>query len=238
LISHATSPPVTCATPLIAPIIDYDHTVGHAIIGGLFVTSPSYPAAIQGAYLIGDYPSQWIKYLVVDSNNQVTGGLQDLATGDGGAVSFRTGPDGLVYYAALDAGAIYRIDGATVPGAALRSLPPCRIVDTRGAAGATGGPALVANATRDFHLTGSCGVPTGAVALAVNVTVTQGGAPGDLRIFPAGTETPGTTVINFPAGQTRANNAVLTLNATGDVTVLLEAASSAHLILDVNGYFQ
>jgi ABC-type cobalamin transport system ATPase subunit len=52
---------------------------------------------------------------------------------------------------------------------------------------------------------------------------------------------PPTRVINFSAGQTRANNAILTVatDGSGTVTFLasLAGGGTVHLIVDVNGYF-
>jgi hypothetical protein len=120
------------------------------------------------------------------------------------------------------------------------TLPPCRLLDTRNAAGPLGGPALQAGALRTFQLTGVCGIPTSAVALSVNVTVTQTAAAGDLRVYPADlTSSPLTSAINFSGGQTLANNAVVKLGAvTGSIDVRLDSAGTTHFILDVNGYFQ
>jgi hypothetical protein len=44
--------------------------------------------------------------------------------------------------------------------------------------------------------------------------------------------------VNFAAGATRANNAVVKLGAGGDLSVFCMLGSgSAHVIVDVNGYF-
>jgi len=47
-------------------------------------------------------------------------------------------------------------------------------------------------------------------------------------------------VINYSAGQTRANNAIVTLGgATGSLVVFSgQAAGAVHVIVDVNGYFE
>jgi glucose/arabinose dehydrogenase len=233
---HTPVPPVTCNPPLLDPIFSYDRTVGQAIVGGVFVTSPAYPAAIQGKYLFGDHAQSWIRFLDVDASNQVVGALQDVATAAEIPLSLRTGPDGLVYFAAIGTGRIYRINPAA---STFNTVTPCRVVDTRDAPGPNGGPALAASGTRDFHLAGACGVPASARAISVNVTITQPEAAGDLRIYPAGTTLPPTTVINFRQGQTRGNNAVIALSATGDISVLFEAAGGGvHFVLDVNGYFE
>ena len=125
------------------------------------------------------------------------------------------------------------------PGVPLKffTLAPCRVLDTRNAAGPLGGPPLAPNAARTFGSAGTCGVPATARAISANVTVTGGGAAGDIRLFPGGTATPLTSVINYPAGRTLANNAVLFLGG-GNFTAQLDSLGAVHLILDVNGYFE
>jgi len=122
------------------------------------------------------------------------------------------------------------------------TLTPCRILDTRDPAGTWGGPALSAGATRVFPITTNmgarCNVPSTAKSVSVNITVTQPTAPGHLILFPGGTP-PGVSNINFGAGQTRANNAISPLSATGTLSVTDgQSSGTTHFILDVNGYFQ
>ena len=119
------------------------------------------------------------------------------------------------------------------------AVTPCRLIDTRNPSGPLGGPALTAGANRDFVVTGDCGIPDTAIALAVNITVTQPTAGGSLTIFAAGTANPGTETIDYSSGQTRANNAVVAPNSSGAITVhCTQSSGSVELILDVNGYFQ
>lgn len=115
------------------------------------------------------------------------------------------------------------------------SLSPCRVVDTRGAQG----PALAALRTRDFPVTGVCGVPTTAVAVALNVTVTQATSLGHLRVFPSATPLPLPSTLHYARGETRANNAVVAVGSNGSLAVYCgQATGTAHLILDVAGYFE
>jgi len=119
------------------------------------------------------------------------------------------------------------------------TLSPCRLVDTRNAAGSRGGPALAAGVPRTFPIAGACGVPSTAWAVSLNVTVTQPTTMGNVRLFPGGTPPPLTSSLNYTAGATRANNAIAALGDAGDLTVLAgQASGSVHLILDVNGYFE
>ncbi|HEY8022065.1 MAG TPA: hypothetical protein VIH93_13255 [Thermoanaerobaculia bacterium] len=121
---------------------------------------------------------------------------------------------------------------------AFYTLTPCRVVDTRGPAGPTGAPALAASSQRTFVLAGACGIPAEARALALNVTVVQPGAAGDLRLFPSGQPAPPTSTISFGTGQIRANNAVTALSSGGAVTVQVDSAAGLQLLLDVTGYFR
>jgi hypothetical protein len=126
-------------------------------------------------------------------------------------------------------------------GARLYAVTPCRVLDTRNANGPLGGPALAGGgAQRTFIVTGTCGIPTSAKAVSINLTVTQEVAAGSLTAY-AGNGVPnGTSSISFAAGRTRANNAIVNLatDGTGSIAVENDAAGTVHFILDVNGYFQ
>ena len=127
---------------------------------------------------------------------------------------------------------------APVPGLDFFTLSPCRIVDTRNPDGPLGGPALAASATRTFTLSGNCGVPVSAKSLALNITVTDQAADGFLKAYPADQAAPATSVINFVPGYTRANNAVLSVDATGAIKVENGSLGALQLLIDVVGYFE
>ncbi|HSP54302.1 MAG TPA: hypothetical protein VLS25_01835 [Dehalococcoidia bacterium] len=119
------------------------------------------------------------------------------------------------------------------------ALTPCRIADTRGNgfAGAYGPPALPANATRDFIIAGQCGIPASAAAVSFNFAALNVGAPGDLRVFPAGGGVPTVSTLNYNGNTPNiANAAVVSLGTAGAITVQADAAS-IDLIIDVNGYY-
>jgi hypothetical protein len=120
------------------------------------------------------------------------------------------------------------------------TVTPCRAVDTRNAAGPLGGPALGASAQRTFKLTGTCGIPAGALAVAANVTSIAPGALGNLSMYPGNAFPLGTSVLNLVPGKDRANNAFLELATDGTGTLGVQNASggSVNLIIDVVGYFQ
>jgi hypothetical protein len=131
--------------------------------------------------------------------------------------------------------------GSTTPPVKLYTLTPCRVLDTRNAAGPLGGPALSGGgAQRSFTVTGTCGIPSSAKSISVNLTVTQAAAAGSLTAYAGNGAPNGTSSISFAAGATRANNAIVRLSTDGAGSIAVEndAAGAVHFILDVNGYFQ
>ena len=113
------------------------------------------------------------------------------------------------------------------------------MADTRNATGAYGGPALVAGAVRTFAMFGPCGIPASATSVALNVAVTGPTTAGNLALYPGGGSVPVTSALNYRAGQTRANNAIVRLGPGGALAVFCnQTTGSTHVILDVTGYFE
>ncbi|HSB64092.1 MAG TPA: PQQ-dependent sugar dehydrogenase [Thermoanaerobaculia bacterium] len=236
---------------MLDPFFEYPHgtipgtsTTGcGSITGGAWVPAGAWPSVYDGTYLFADFNCGAIARLTPGAPSTAS----DFATGLGlqSVVELLFGPSPTgtsLYYTTYAAGGqVRRIDFAAPPPAAtFRTLTPCRAIDTRRANGPTGGPALQANLARTFPIAGACGVPPAAVAVAANVTVTGSSAAGSLRIGPAGT-TPSLDTLPFPAGSTKADNAVLGLFGTpaGSVTVVSGFASgTVHLVVDVTGYWQ
>jgi hypothetical protein len=130
---------------------------------------------------------------------------------------------------------------AQAAGAEFFSVTPCRVVDTRNPDGPTGGPALAGGQTRPFPVSGgTCGVPATAVAVSVNLTAVGAAAAGYLTLFAGDAQSPPlVSSINFTAGLTRANNAVVPLATDGSGTIKVTSGSvgAVDFVLDVNGYF-
>ncbi|MES1244185.1 MAG: hypothetical protein ABUT39_21450 [Acidobacteriota bacterium] len=144
----------------------------------------------------------------------------DLAPGDFNGVS-----DVFVYTA------------GAAPASDFYTVAPCRALDTRSASPLSSGVAGLA------ALHGVCGVPATAVAVAVNVTAISATGSGNLRVYPGDVEPPAASSMNFQAGVTRANNAILPLAYDGTGTLGLLASVSGgsgtvHVVVDVVGYFQ
>lgn len=130
---------------------------------------------------------------------------------------------------------------ALVPGAGPASaapttfhpIVPVRVVDTRSG---VGGGALGAGEVRAFSVIGTSGVPADAVGVVLNVTVTQPTVGGFLTVWPDGLPMPGTSNLNFVAGQSVANAAVVGLGAGGRIRIA-NAFGQAHVLVDVAGWF-
>jgi hypothetical protein len=191
-----------------------------------------------------------------------TGGIYDPVTDTWSATSTTNAPTGRYLHSAVwtgsktvvwggfgdsgvvNTGGVYSnpaVLPAPPPPADFYTVTPCRLVDTRNTAGPAGGPALYPGATRTFPLTaGACGVPYTATAVSVNVTVVGATARGYLTLYRGDTTSPPlTSNINFSAGQTRANNAIVLLATNvGTINVKNGSAGAVHFVLDVNGYFQ
>lgn len=127
--------------------------------------------------------------------------------------------------------------GAVTNAGAFFSIDPCRALDTRQPGQ---GPAIPSGTPRELTLPGACGIPSTAVAVALNVTVTQPTGTGHLVLSRSGAAVPATSTINFAAGQTRANNAIVQLSLAGAMAILpqVSGAGSVHVVVDVVGFFE
>ena len=148
------------------------------------------------------------------------------------------------------AGAVGLLTAATADAAGpfqFFSVTPCRIVDTRNPTGVTGGPALTSGSPRSFPIDvapAACGVPSTAKAAVLNVTLVAPTMDGFLLIWPFNTSMPVVSTINAAAGDPAiANGAIvpLTTDPSFNISVVYGTAvpgGTAHVILDVTGYFQ
>ena len=79
------------------------------------------------------------------------------------------------------------------------------------------------------------GVPADAVALALNVTVTESSGPGFVTEFPAGRQMPTSSILNVDqVNQTRAAAGIFPVSASG---VALFVSGGGHIVVDMLGYF-
>ena len=127
----------------------------------------------------------------------------------------------------------------TTSGSKFTADGPTRILDTRKGLGA---PEAKVTDGHDIvvKVAGVDSIPSDATAVAINLTATDtvgnGFVTGEPSISSVGTP----SNLNFTAGQTVANNAILPVDANGDITLSVSgttASTAADLIGDVTGYF-
>ena len=168
---------------------------------------------------------------VVSTLNSLDGRIKANAAivpaGTNGAVSV---------YATDNTDVVLDIDGYFVPASntsalAFYPLTPCRVADTRAAAG----PSLSAGQSRTFAIAGSCSVPSTAQAYSLNFTVVPKTTLGYLTVWPTGQQKPVVSTLNALTGAITANAAIVPAGTSGDLSAYVTDATD--LIIDVNGYF-
>lgn len=122
------------------------------------------------------------------------------------------------------------------------SITPCRLMDTRAAAGVPGrqtplGPGEVI--TQNAHgNNGQCvGIPADATALSLNVTAFDATGPTFLSFWPTGVAQPNASSLNPAPGQPPTPNAVITDISPAGQFNLFNERSTVNMIVDINGYY-
>jgi hypothetical protein len=113
----------------------------------------------------------------------------------------------------------------TASGAAFTALSPQRVLDSR----TRGGP------SQRFSVALGGVVSSSAVAVAVNVTVTGPAGTGYVSAYPCGRPVPLASNVNFVAGQTVPNSAVVSLGANR--SICFYSSARTQLIVDLSGVF-
>ena len=116
-------------------------------------------------------------------------------------------------------------------GAALSPVTPCRLFDGR----QTPDVGRVDTGTWRLPVTGRCGVPATAQAVAVSLVATDTTAAGFVSVYPEGSTRPDVSNLNYDRGNTVANSAVVKLSDTGSIDIYTSAV--ANIIVDVTGVF-
>ena len=115
-------------------------------------------------------------------------------------------------------------------------ISPCRAFDSRDD---RSGPLAAGASVRLRLLDASdgerCDLPPDASAVSVTVTAVEATARGFVTLSPAGVARPTTSNLNYAAGETRANGALVKIGTGGSIDLFTRAAT--HVVVDVNGYF-
>ena len=111
---------------------------------------------------------------------------------------------------------------------------PERLLDTRLGIGAAVGR-LGERSVTQLQITGRGGVPEGANAVALNVTVVGAAADGYLTVWPCGAGQPTASHLNYRAEQTVANMVISKIGEAGRVCIYADGATD--VLADVSAWF-
>ena len=159
------------------------------------------------------------------NNGQVTANAAIVPAGTTGQIDV---------FAANNTDLIIDINGYFAPagagGLSLRTLTPCRVLDTRLPAGTPpfGGTQSVGVANS------LCAPPGNAQAYVFSATVVPSASLGYLTLWPEGQTQPGVSTLNALDGAITSNMAIVP-TANGFINTF--AANPTYLILDISGYF-
>jgi subtilisin len=123
------------------------------------------------------------------------------------------------------------------PGATWHEVTPTRRLDTRYGVGLNG--RFQTTVVRSFPVAGAAGIPSDAVAVTGNLTVTSPTSTGYVSLGPSLPSHPKTSTINVTSGLTIANGVTAQLAGGSLAAVFVgTTGSSTHLVFDVTGYYR
>ena len=118
-------------------------------------------------------------------------------------------------------------------GSTFHPTAPVRILDTR-SSGANGrlGPLHPIS----LQVAGANGVPAGATAAVMNVTVTEETSAGYTVVYPSGRAVPTSSNLNYTAGQTVPNLVTVAIGPDGKVA-FYNPFGATHVLVDLMGWY-
>ncbi len=124
------------------------------------------------------------------------------------------------------------ISGWSPVASTFHAIVPERLMDTRIKLGAS---RLGSDDVVELKVHGTAGIPVTATAVAVNVAVTDPSGAGYISVYPCSQVWPGTSNLNYGAGQTIANMTVTRVGIGGCLRIT--SMSSTDIVADVTGWF-
>lgn len=115
-------------------------------------------------------------------------------------------------------------------------ITPARILDTR----QVGSSSISHGRSVDLRIAGVQPIPSTAVAVSLNVTVTRPTGDGYLTVWPAAAERPTASNLNFVASETVPNLVTVGIGANGSISLfgfLYSGTGKVDVIVDVTGWY-
>ncbi len=115
-------------------------------------------------------------------------------------------------------------------------IEPVRALDTREGKGAPAGK-VAADGIVELQIAGFPGIPSTAVGVLLNTTVTQTDGSGFLTVWGCGAQRPTVSNLNYAGAGDEVANLVAVRIGVGGKVCLSPGVSGAHLVADISGYF-
>ena len=207
------------------------------VTGNLTVTGQTAAGSVTLGPVVGSTPAT--ATITVAKGDTMANGVVVPLSQSGRLEAVYNGTAGSTAQILLDVTGYFSADSA---GGGYTSTTPTRFLDTRLANGPTAGAALRSGRPKAVAVGGQTvagvTIPADAVAVTGNLTVTGQTASGYLALTPTSQASPKTSTLNFPRGDTRANNLTVPLGAGGRIWVVYRGGGTAHAIFDITGYYQ
>jgi hypothetical protein len=203
---------------------------------------PSNALAVTGDLVaVGATAGGWIA-LTKDPIAKPTTSTVNMPVGDtraNGVFAPLSSTGALSVTASVQTNVIFDVTGyfTASAGATWNPVGPTRFLDTRIAGQ---GGVFASGKPRTLMIAGVAGVPSDAVGVTGNITVVVPTCGGNIAVTQNPTSTPGTSTLNFPAGDIRANNFVSPLANDGSIGIVFSGCNSSartNIVVDVTGYF-
>ena len=180
---------------------------------------------------------------MIQKNNEIVDASVSSRGLKGALVRSRWAAIGAAIAVVLGLGSVLTAAAVPAPGeSTFVPITPCRLVDTRGATNI--GPRATSLGPGEVYsplvwgANGACNIPSSALGVTMNVTFDAPTANGYLSVYPADQSWPGTSNLNWVAGQAPGPNSVTTrLSSSGRISIL-NSNGRVHVIVDIVGYYQ
>jgi hypothetical protein len=258
---HTASPATYHA--LTTPVRLLDTRIGNGLGGKLLANTPatfgvagrsgsgipSNATAVTGNVTVVNPSSSWAVYLGPNPVANPSTSTINFNTGDvkGNGLTVALSASGALSATYMSTPGnttdlVFDVTGYFTPdtsGATYHPITPTRVLDTRAGNGLSG--RLLANTPATFPVAGrsGTGVPPGATAVTGNVTVVNPTFSWAVYLGPTPIASPGTSTVNFSAGQVTGNGLTVALGSSGGLsaTYMSTPGNVTDLVLDVTGYF-
>lgn len=199
----------------------YTSNSATALMSGTSMAAPQ--VAGEAALILSQNPS-WTPAQVSKSiiSSSTTGVITNTGAGT---------PNRLLY------SGLSKQTGTVVAAGGFVSTSPYRALDSRNGTGGIA-KAIGPGQTVNVKVTGRGGLPsTGVSAAALNITATGPTSFGFITAYAGGSSRPSTSNLNYNAGQTIPNSAVVPVGQDGTINFTNTSSGTVDLIADTSGYY-